>query len=118
MTGVLQRYFAALRGQDWEALADCLADDVHRTGPYLDGVRGRGAYVDFLAGVIPQLENYALDVRGIHPLEEDRALVLLSESMDHEGLRRTHPEALLFGFDADGRIARVDVYLEQPPRGR
>jgi hypothetical protein len=25
------------------------------------------------------------------------------------------PEALRFAFDADDRIARVDVYLKQPP---
>jgi hypothetical protein len=37
--------------------------------------------------------------------------------MDHEGTRRTHPEALLFDFDAEGRIARVDVYLKRPAPG-
>jgi limonene-1,2-epoxide hydrolase len=113
---VLERYFEALREQDWRALADTLAPDVHRTGPYLDEVRGRETYVAFLAGVIPTLRGYALDVARIRALEDGGAIVELSESMDREGSRITHPEALLFEFDAAGRIARVDVYLKQPPR--
>ena len=113
---VLERYFAALRAHDWDALADTLADDVHRTGPFLDEVRGKRAYIEFLAGVIPTLANYALDVARIRALEDGTALVELSESMDRDGHRETHPEALLFEFDADGRIARVDIFIKRPPR--
>jgi hypothetical protein len=36
--------------------------------------------------------------------------------MDRDGRRETHPEALLFEFDGDGRIARVDIYIKRPPR--
>jgi hypothetical protein len=64
----LERYFEALRRHDWAALAACLAPDVHRTGPYLDEVRGRDAYRDFLAGVVPKLEGYALEVHAVEPL--------------------------------------------------
>jgi hypothetical protein len=113
---VLERYFAALRAHDWQGLADTLADDVHRTGPFLDVVEGKGAYVEFLAGVIPPLANYALDVARILVFDDGAALALLSESMDRDGRRETHPEALLFEFDAAGRIARVDVYIKRPPR--
>jgi uncharacterized protein (TIGR02246 family) len=112
---VLERYFAAMRTHDWEALADTLADDVHRTGPFLDVVRGKRAYVEFLAGVIPKLADYALDVARIRALEDGAALVELSESMVRGGTRRTYPEALLFEFDAAGRISRVDVFIKQPP---
>jgi len=115
MREVLERYFAAMRAHDWAALADTLADHVHRTGPFLDHVRGRQAYVDFLARVVPALPNYALDVARIRALEGGGALVELSESMDREGGRRTYPEALLFEFDRDGRIARVDVFIKNPP---
>jgi hypothetical protein len=111
----LERYFEALRRHDWAALAACLAPDVHRTGPYLDEVRGRDAYRDFLAGVVPKLEGYALEVHAVEPLADGGAWVLLSESMDRAGERRSHPEALRFAFDADDRIARVDVHLKQPP---
>jgi uncharacterized protein (TIGR02246 family) len=117
VTDVLARYFDAMRAQDWDALADCVAPDVHRTGPYRDEVRGREAYVAFRVGVVPKLANYALDVQDVRPLADGGALVRLTESMDHEGTRRTHPEALLFDFDAEGRIARVDVYLKRSAPG-
>lgn len=115
MKGVLERYFAAMRAHDWPALAETLAEDVHRTGPFLDEVRGRDAYVEFLAGVIPKLPNYALDVARIRPIAGGGAVVELSETIDRKGLRYTTPEALLFEFDAAGRIARVDVYIKRPP---
>ena len=111
----LQRYFDALRTQDWQALDACLADDVHRTGPYLDVVRGRQAYVEYLSAVIPSLANYELTVSRIRELDDGSALVELSESLDMDGVRREFPEALLFDFDERGLIARVDVYIKQPP---
>ncbi len=117
MREILERYFAAMRAHDWDALADTLAEDVHRTGPFLDEVRGRDAYVAFLAGVIPKLANYALDVARIRPIAGGGAVVELSETIDRKGARFKTPEALLFEFDADGRIARVDVYIKQPPVG-
>jgi hypothetical protein len=113
---VLERYFAALRTCDWRALADTLAEGVHRTGPYGDEVRGRNAYVAFLAGVIPTLPGYALDVARIRAIEGGAAVVELSETIDRDGARHTTREALLFELDAAGRIARVDVYFKQPPR--
>ena len=112
---VLERYFDAMRACDWPALADTLADDVHRTGPFLDEVRGRDAYVEFLAGVIPKLPNYALDVARIRPIAGGGAVVELAETIDRKGARFRTPEALLFEFDADGRIARVDVFIKRPP---
>jgi hypothetical protein len=112
----LQRYFDALRNQDWRALDACLTDDVHRTGPYLDHVQGKRAYVEFLSAVIPTLKNYELNVSRIRELADGSALVELSESLDMNGLRREIPEVLLFDFDEGGSIARVDVYIKQPPR--
>ena len=113
---VLERYFGALRAHDWRALADTLAPDVHRTGPYCDEVRGRDAYVAFLARVIPQLPNYALDVARIRAIAGGGAVAELSETIDRDGGRFRTPEALLFEFDGAGQIARVDVYIKQPPR--
>ena len=112
---VLERYFEAMRACDWPALAETLAADVHRTGPYLDEVRGRDAYIEFLAGVIPKLPNYALDVARIRPIAAGGAVVELSETIDRDGARYRTPEALLFEFDTTGRIARVDVYIKRPP---
>jgi len=115
-TRTLERYFDALRSHDWPALAATLAEDVHRTGPYLDVVEGRDAYVAFLSKVLPGLSGYELRVTRMRELEDGELLVLLSEILDVNGVRTEFPEALLFALDADERIARVDVYIKQPPR--
>lgn len=112
----LDRYFEALQTQDWENLAACLAEDVHRTGPYVDVVTGKQAYVEFLAGVIPTLKNYELKVHTVRPLDGGSALALLSEVLDVAGVRTEFPEALVFDFTETGLIQRVDIYIKQPPQ--
>jgi hypothetical protein len=113
----LDTYFECLRAQDWERLTPCLAEDVHRTGPYLDVVRGREAYVAFLAEAIGALRHYDLRVARVRALGPASAVVELSEYADVGGARREFPELLLFDFDDAGLIRRVDVYVKQPPRG-
>jgi len=115
---ILDEYFEALRSKNWEQLAACLSDNVHRTGPYCDVVKGKHAYVSFLEGIVPALANYELEVHQVRLLEDGSALVLLSESVNEGGTRMTFPEALVFDFDQGGLISRVDVYLKQPPRKR
>ena len=114
---ILERYFDALRTQNWESLASCLSEDLQRTGPYLDVVRGRQPYVDFLAKVIPSLSNYELKVSRVRAIGSRSAVAELSEAMDIDGVRREVPEALLFDFDERGLIRRIDIYLKQPPPG-
>jgi hypothetical protein len=111
---VLDEYFDALRTQNWKQLARCLAEDVRRTGPYLDVVEGRKAYVEYLSRVIPKLPNYDLQVRRTRELGDGSSLVELSEFADVDGVRTEFPELLTFGFDAAGAIARVDIYIKQP----
>ena len=101
-TDTLKRYFDAIRAHDWSALADCVASDVERNGPYLDVVRGREAYAEFLAGVVPKLVNYELRIDAVHETREGDALALLSETCDLDGARTEFPEALHFKFDAQG----------------
>ena len=116
MRATLDRYFAALGAMDWRALADCLAPEVRRTGPYLDEVRGCEAYLAFLREVVPALENYRLEVHEVRALADGGAVARISESMDHRGTRRSHPELICFDFDGQGRIAAIDIYLKQAPR--
>lgn len=111
----LDRYFQALRDHDWKTVRDCVTADVHRTGPYADVVVGRDAYADFLAGVIPTLENYELRVHDVDHSADGHAWVRLSEILDLKGRRTEHPEALRFEFAEDGRISRIDIYLKRPP---
>ncbi len=112
----LDAYFESLRTHDWKRLAGCLAEDVHRTGPYGDVVHGREAYVAFLAKVIPSLAGYELRVARVRAVGEASAVVELSETAEIDGVRRETPELLLFDFDAAGLIARVDVYIKTPRR--
>jgi len=112
---VLERYFAALRSQDWASLAECLADDVRRTGPYRDVVEGKQAYVQFLSRVIPTLANYRLEVTRVRKIGDASAIAELTETLDVDGVSRDFPEALLFDFDDEGRILRIDIYVKRPP---
>ena len=45
--------------------------------------------------------------------EEGAALVRLSEFVDIRGVRTEIPEALVFEFNSEGAIARVDIYLKR-----
>ncbi len=113
---ILDRYFEAMRTQDWDKLASCLSEDVQRTGPYLDVVRGREAYREFLSSVVPSLQGYELKVLRVRSIDGKSALVELSETLEVDGVRTEFPEALLFDFDDQGLILRVDIYIKQPPK--
>lgn len=114
---VLERYFNAMREHDWEALSACLSAGVHRTGPYFDVVEGRDAYTKFLSEIIPSLKNYSLSIRRITALEGNSAMVELSEYIDLAGVSTETREVLLFEFDEEGLIARVDIYIKyQAPK--
>jgi hypothetical protein len=115
---VLERYFEAIRVQDWEALGGCLSASVERTGPYRDVFRGRDDYVAYLSKIIPTLESYSLNVDRVRELEDGSLCVELNEVLDLAGVRSVFPEVLLFGFDDEGAIDSVDIYIKQPPRGR
>lgn len=114
MLATVERYLAALGAMDWPALGRCLAAEVCRTGPFLDVVRGRDAYVAFLAEVVPKLRGYRLDVHEVRALADGGAVARISESMERGGVRETHPELICFDFDAEGRIQAIDIYLKPP----
>lgn len=111
----LERYLEALGAQDWKRLAGCVADDLERTGPFEDVIRGGPAYVAFLSEIVPKLRGYQLKVSRIRPLADGSAVVELSETVEHDGARSQTRELLLFEFDAAGLIRSVDVYVKRPP---
>lgn len=111
----LERYLQALGAQDWKQLATCLADDLRRTGPFDDVIRGKQAYVAFLSEIVPKLRDYELKVSRVRQLADGSAVVELSESVERDGVRTETPELLLFEFDAAGLIRSVDVYVKRPP---
>jgi ketosteroid isomerase-like protein len=107
---VVERYLAALGAQDWPALADCLAPDVERIGPYGDVVHGREPYASFLERTVSALSGYELSV-GRLLVAADAVTVELGETVDTAAGRRRTDEAVVFDVDAAGLIRRVAVYL-------
>ena len=109
---VVERYLAALRARDWEALGACLEVDVERTGPYDDVYQGRAAYVAFLADTFRALEGYELDVSRL-VVTGDVVVAELSETVDTEAGRRRTEEAVVFDLSPAGLISRVGVFLRR-----
>ena len=116
MTDVVERYLAAVVGHDWPALGECVADEVVRVGPYGDRYEGREAYVAFLAGTMPRLPGYEMQIDRVTYLGDRRALAELSETVEMDGNAVRTPEALVFDLDADGRITHIEIYIQIPPR--
>jgi limonene-1,2-epoxide hydrolase len=112
---VVERYLAALRSHDWDAVSECLAHDVERIGPYGDTFRDRDSYVAYLREVLTGLSGYALEVGRVVG-SADTVFVELAETVDDGDERlRTH-EGLVFDLDGEGRIRRVAVYLRTSVR--
>jgi len=117
-SGVVERYLAAIVAHDWPAMADCVAGDVVRVGPYGDTYRGRTPYVDFIATLMPSLPGYQMEIdRVVYGSNGRFAAAELTETIVLDGRPHATAEALLFDVDADGRISRVAIYLRQsgPP---
>ncbi|MGH9031840.1 MAG: nuclear transport factor 2 family protein [Acidimicrobiia bacterium] len=112
---VVEQYLAAVVGHDWQTLRTCVTDDVVRVGPYGDRYEGRDAYLAFLADTMPRLRRYEMQVDRVTYLGDRRALAELSETVEMDGKPVRTPEALVFDLDADGRIARIEIYIQTQP---
>lgn len=113
---VVERFLACMTAHDWSGLGECVTDDVVRVGPYGDVYRGRGHYVAFLAGLMPTLEGYEMNVQRVAYTEDARLGVAeLSETVAVDGRAVVTPESLVFDIDARGRIAHVAVYIQRQP---
>jgi ketosteroid isomerase-like protein len=113
--GVVERYLCALVDHDWDALAGCLTDDVVRVGPYGDTYPSKTEYLAFISDLMPKLRDYSMDVsRVTYTADGLAAYAELAETMTHDGqLLRTN-ECLTFALAPDGRIARIDVFIQTP----
>ena len=109
---VVERYLECVVGHDWQGLADCVAADVVRVGPFGDEYRGREAYVAFLADLMPRLPGYSMDVARVR-YGDGWAVAELTETVTLDDLPVVTPEALLFELDTDSRIARIDIYVQR-----
>jgi ketosteroid isomerase-like protein len=110
---VVRRYLETMVAHDWDGLAACLAPDVVRLGPYGDDFHGVDEYVPFLRRALESLDGYVMRVDRVSAVAPDVVLAELSETVSVDGSRLETPEALVFDLAADGRIARVAVFLRR-----
>ena len=108
---IVRKYLVALAANDWFRLAETLAPDVHRIGPYNDVFDGRDAYAGFLAETVSALSGYDLEVVRLLATGSTVA-VELSETVDDKGGRLRTDEVVVFDVGGAG-IERVAVYLQQ-----
>ena len=109
---IIDRYLAALRVQDWDALAATLEPDVERTGPYNDVYRSREPYVAYLADIFKTLPGYELAIAR-RLVAGDVVVVELSETFDLPSGRRRTDEVVVFDVSATGLIGRIGVYVRR-----
>ena len=110
----MERYLAAVAGQDWETFASVIAEDIVRIGPFGDVYNGRDAYVEFLAALMPNLPGYSMDVTRVTYVDGGtRAVAELSETVEVDGSPLVTPEALLFDLSSDGLVERVEIFTRR-----
>lgn len=115
MTGdVVENYLAAVAAQDWVRMRASVTDDVVRIGPYGDRYDGADAYVAFLSALMLTLPGYSMDVHRVTYVDNGRrAVAELSETVEVDGAPLVTPEVLLFDFDGDHRIARIEIFTRR-----
>ena len=111
---VVEDYLDAVATQDWDRMRGRVRGDVVRIGPFGDVYSGRDDYVKFLSELMPQLPGYSMDLARVTYMEDGRrALAELSETVEMDGSPVVTPEALLFDLDADGLIARIEIFTRR-----
>ncbi|HUC37221.1 MAG TPA: nuclear transport factor 2 family protein [Acidimicrobiales bacterium] len=109
---VVERYLDRMVAHDWDAMADCLAEDVVRVGPFGDTYSGKASYVAFLSGLLPSLAGYSMRLDRV--VSQGRfAVAELTETVEIDGSPLETPEALVFDLDAQGRIAHISIYIQR-----
>ena len=112
MTGIVERYLGAIVSHDWNVVGECIADDIVRVGPYGDRFAGRDDYLPFIAETMSKLEGYSMDLHRVTYAADRLAFAQLSETVEVDGEPMLTPEVLVFELDADGRIHRVDIFIQ------
>jgi hypothetical protein len=115
MTTVVERYLERMVAHDFDAMADCLAEDVVRVGPYGDTYTPRGPYVAMLSTLMPSLPGYSMDISRVLALEKVM-VVELTETVEIDGAPLVTPEALVFELNDDGLIAHIAIYIQTLPK--
>jgi ketosteroid isomerase-like protein len=109
---IVERYLDAIASHKWDVVDECIAADIVRVGPYGDRYAGRDEYLAFIADLMPRLEGYEMKLERVTYASDALAFVELRETVEVDGKPMVTPEVLVFGLDGDGRIARVDIYIQ------
>jgi ketosteroid isomerase-like protein len=112
MPDIVERYLDAIASHDWGVVRDCVADDIVRIGPFGDRYDGRDDYIAFIVDTVPVLEGYQMKVDRVTYANGGLAFAELTETVKLDGKPVRYPEVLVFELDADGRIARVEVFIQ------
>ena len=112
VAGIVERYLRAIASHDWDVVGECIADDIVRVGPYGDRYAGRDAYLAFIVDLMPRLQGYVMKLDRVTYAGEALAFAELRETVAVDGKPMVTPEVLVFAIDGDGRIARVDIYIQ------
>lgn len=111
---LIDKYLTAIVAHDWDTVRAVVAEDVVRIGPYGETFEGRGPYVDYLAGLMPHLEDYSMQRRAVSCAEGGRrAFAELSEHVTMNGKATVTDEVLVFDINGAGLIQRVEIYMRK-----
>jgi len=114
MVDIVERYLDAIASHDWHVVDECIADDIVRVGPYGDRYEGRDIYLAFIADLMPKLQGYAMTLHRVTYASDALAYAELSETVELDGKPVRTPEVLVFELNSEGRVARVDVFIQTP----
>jgi len=117
VAGVVERYLDAIAGHEWDVLDTCLADEFTRVGPYGDTYSSKPAYLAFITELLPKLPGYSMEVTRV-TYGEGVAYAELRETVTVDGAPLVTPECLTFELTDDGRITRVEVFIQTTPPDR
>jgi hypothetical protein len=68
----------------------------------------------FIADLMPKLKGYAMKLDRVTYVGDTRAYAELSETVELDGKPMRTPEVLVLGLNGEGRIVRVDVFIQTP----
>ena len=111
----VEDYLSALSERAWDRLASTLADvGLVRSGPFVDVIEGKQAYVDFLRRVCSPFDSYRIDVHRVSRSGDRIVFAEIDEIIDWNGAVNSYPEVLLFELEERGSIRYVSVFMKRP----